>query len=319
MDKRFRIDVGISINTVQAFKEVKLAIKKIEAQLKNLNVDVDAKEANRDLDKLDGKVKKLGTTTKSTAKAQTKMNKATKTGAKETSGLASSTASAIGKFALWAGIGGIIYTVVDAVKSLFTITVGVETAFTNFQIVSDATDSQLQSVNSTINNLSSSLGVLKSDVIDASTEFARAGYEMAESMVLAEQAIIGANVGFADLQDVSTILISSLKAFNLEASESKNVINDLFVTSKEAAITFQGLGEAVRRSGNSMREAGASYDESLGLISAANESVYFVRFIMVTLYLNLSNCWDILSNKTISSQALLKREGSTTIPIGSTL
>lgn len=304
MDKRFRIEVGIAINTVQALKEIKLAIKKIEKQLKSLRLDIDTKKASKELDRLNGKIQKLDKTTNSANKTQKKMNKSTQQGAKDTKVLGQSALSAAGKFATWAAIGAVVYGAVDAIKSLFTITIDVEEAFTNFQIVSDATESQLQSVDNTINQLSSSLGALKTDVIDASTEFARAGFEMNESMQLAEQAIIGANVGFTDLQTVSTILISSLKAFNLEASDSKNIINDLFVTSKESAVTFEGLGEAIRRSGNSLREAGATYEQSLGLIAAANESVYFVRFIMATLYLNLSNCWDILRFKTISSQAL---------------
>ena len=305
MDKRFRIDVGISINTAQAMKEIKKTILEIENKLKKLDVKIDTKKANKELDELNAKMSKLDKTTGKAKKTQKDMNTATKQGAKDTKVLGQSALSAAGKFATWAAIGAVVYGVVDAIKSLFTISIDVEEAFTNFQIVSDATEEQLQSVNNTIDNLSSSLGVLKSDVIDASTEFARAGFEMQESMQLAEQAIIGANVGFTDLQQVSTILISSLKAFNLEASDSKNIINDLFVTSKESAVTFEGLGEAIRRSGNSLREAGATYEESLGLIAAANESVYFVRFMTVMSYLNPSNCWDILFNKTISSQAII--------------
>ena len=285
---QFNIEIGIAIDQAEAYREIQKAIKVLQNQVNQKKIKVfdtagaklyrtELTKVSKDLAKMRGDLKKTGTQSKTAFKQATDGAKKTATETKkvneETKKTGNSIVSAIGKFALWAGIATVFYGTINAIKNLVTTTIELETEMTNFKIVSNATNSELLQVDMTVNNLVSSLGALKTEVMGATTEFARAGYGIADSMTLAEQAIIGARVGFTSLDDVSTILISSLKAFNLTAQDSKDVVNDLFVTSKESAVTFDGLGQAIRRSGNSLQVAGASYQQSLALIASANESI----------------------------------------------
>jgi TP901 family phage tail tape measure protein len=108
---------------------------------------------------------------------------------------------------------------------------------------------------------------MKKEVVDAVTEFARAGYSINESMVLAENAIMGANVGIVDLDKVVTYLIAGMRAFNFEAGESARILDVLFTVANATAIDLEGIGEAFLRSANTLKLAGATLEEASALIA----------------------------------------------------
>ena len=69
--------------------------------------------------------------------------------------------------------------------------------------------------------------------------FAQAGYELKDALDLGEQAIILKNVSEAGAtaESSANTLISTMKAFNMEASESEHVVNSLNKVSNEHAVS----------------------------------------------------------------------------------
>lgn len=67
------------------------------------------------------------------------------------------------------------------------------------------------------------------DVIDATTIFAQAGYEAQDALDLSEQAIMLKNVSEAGAtaEKSANTLIATMKAFNLDASQSTHVVDAL--------------------------------------------------------------------------------------------
>lgn len=159
------------------------------------------------------------------------------------------------------------------IKSALQLMLQLDTAFTNFSIVSKATATQLANVDKQTQDLALELGKLRKEVIDTVTEFSRAGFSISESLTLARNAIIGANVGATSLSNVTTFLIAGLKSFNLEAEASTQILDVLFRVANTTAINLEGIGEAFLRSANTLNTAGASLEESASLIAAANESI----------------------------------------------
>lgn len=159
------------------------------------------------------------------------------------------------------------------IKRTIELLFQLDTAFTNFSIVSKATATDIVQVNEQLNNMTLGLGRLKAEVIDTVTEFNRAGFSIEESMTLAENAIKGANVGATDLANITTFLIAGLKAFNLEAEDSSRILDVLFRVANTTAINLEGIGEAFLRSANTLQTAGATLEQSASLIAAANESI----------------------------------------------
>ena len=160
-----------------------------------------------------------------------------------------------------------------SLKQMKDLIFELDTAMTNLSIVTGATESELAMVDKRATELTTTLGALKGEVINSITEFARAGYDLSESMFLAEKATMAANVGFTELDKITTFIIAGLKSFQLEAEGATRIMDVLFQVSNKTAIDLEGIGEAFLRSANTLKVAGATLEESAALISAANESI----------------------------------------------
>jgi TP901 family phage tail tape measure protein len=98
---------------------------------------------------------------------------------------------------------------------------------------------------------------------------------MDQATEMAEAAIVYKNVGdnITSTGDAADSIISTMKGFGLEASESMAIVDRFNEVGNRFAITSQGIGEALRLSASALNEGGNSLDESIGLITAANEVV----------------------------------------------
>lgn len=247
---------------------------KIGVVFDNTTLKKETLKAQKQLDKAyEDNIKKQKAMQDSLAKKQKTANKATK----EQTTLVGKLSSAFKKTAIQISKALIfmqaLKLVTGIIKDAVSLAFELDTAFTNFAIVSKATASEIANVNAQVDGLTLELGKLKKEVIDTVTEFNRAGFSIQESLTLAENAIKGANVGATDLSNVTTFLIAGLKAFNLEAEDSSKILDVLFRVANTTAINLEGIGEAFLRSANTLNTAGASLEESAALIAGANESI----------------------------------------------
>lgn len=248
------LKVGLLFDQTEAFKQIDSQLKMLENSLNKADLDrrlgmkepsAGMNEFGKNTKKATGLLDELGTK----ARAQLK------------------------NFAVFSFISGSVLFLTTQIRNAIEVTKELDKAYTNFAIVTGATTDEIARMDEQASNLTNTLGRLKVEIIDSITEFSRAGYDLADSITLAEQAIIGANVGFTDLDDVTGYLIAGLKSFNLEAQDAARVIDVLFQVSNKTAIDFAGVGEAFLRSANTLEVAGASLEETTALISAANETI----------------------------------------------
>lgn len=182
-------------------------------------------------------------------------------------------AKTLGGFVKFTLISSAFMAIGVTLKNITQTIVDLDTAMTNFNIVTKATGAEMAFVNERAGILANTLGVLKTEIIDATTEFARAGFTISDSMLLAENSIKAANAGGVELADIVTYVIAGLKSFKLEAAESARILDVLFSVANITAIDLEGIGEAFLRSANTLQTAGASLEESAALIAAANETI----------------------------------------------
>lgn len=119
------------------------------------------------------------------------------------------------------------------------------------------------------------LGATISAVTEATATFAKLGYSMEMASEMAKSAIVYKNVGdnIESTEDAANSIISTMKGFRMEASESMAIVDRFNEVGNRFAITSQGIGEALKLSASALSEGGNSLDESIGLITAANEVV----------------------------------------------
>jgi hypothetical protein len=154
----------------------------------------------------------------------------------------------------------------------------IDAALTELRKVTNETEETYDRFLKTAAKTGAKLGTTISAVTEATATFAKLGYSMEMATEMAEAAIVYKNVGdnIASTGDAADSIISTLKGFRMEASEAMAIVDRFNEVGNNFAITSQGIGEALRLSASALNEGKNSLDESIALITAANEVVGFM-------------------------------------------
>ena len=169
----------------------------------------------------------------------------------------------------------LIFKAVNELKKGIQYVREIDLALTELKKVTDETEETYDRFLKTAAKTGERLGSTISAVTEATATFAKLGYSMQQASEMAEAAIVYKNVGdnIASTEDAADSIISTLKGFGLEASESMAIVDKFNEVGNRFAITSQGIGEALRLSASALNEGKNSLDESIALITAANEVV----------------------------------------------
>lgn len=149
-----------------------------------------------------------------------------------------------------------------------------DTASTELRKVSDATDKRLVTNFENSAKTAKELGSTISDVISATADWSRMGYDIDQSEELARISTLYKNVGDGiDIETANNSLISTLQGFQLDASEAESIIDKFNEVANNYAIDSAGIGEALQRSAASFNAANTDLSKSIALITATNEVV----------------------------------------------
>jgi TP901 family phage tail tape measure protein len=111
--------------------------------------------------------------------------------------------------------------------------------------------------------------------IGSVADFARMGFSIPQAETLADAATIYYNVGdgLDSMSAATNSIISTLKAYNLEADQAARVTDIFNEVSNRFAVTSGGAGEAIQRAGAALATANTSLEKSVALWTAMNEIV----------------------------------------------
>jgi len=162
------------------------------------------------------------------------------------------------------------YSVVNGIKQMIAEVKELDDDLLELSKVSNMTAKDLKNFTSEAFAMGDEVGRKGTDVINAVTEFKRAGYTLKESSDMAQSALIMTNVaeGIESTSDASGTLISVLKGFNMDASETLNIVDKINEVSNKAPINFDNIADGLERTSATLHENGNSIDESIGLITA---------------------------------------------------
>ena len=154
----------------------------------------------------------------------------------------------------------------------------IDSALTELKKVTDESE---ESYNRFLQTASKTAGVIGSTVAEftnATADFARLGYNLSAATELAKAASVYKNVGdgITDISQASESIISTMKAFGIEANGAMGIVDRFNEVGNSFAISSTGIGEAMQRSASALYESGNTIDESIALITAANSVVYIV-------------------------------------------
>lgn len=112
------------------------------------------------------------------------------------------------------------------------------TAITEMQVVTGKTDSQMAQFSKDVQDVANSVASTNTEITKSSTNWARLGYSMQDSLQLAKASAMYASVGFTDTETATSALTSVLQAFY-------NGVNDVGSAAESAVDKFVKIGKKV--------------------------------------------------------------------------
>lgn len=149
----------------------------------------------------------------------------------------------------------------------------VDTAMRDLKrVADDVSETTLDNFIGKANAMGKALGSTTEEVIDATTVWKQMGYSFEDaSQFLAKQSIILGNVGDMSSSDSTNSLVSTLKAFKLEAKDTERIVDSLNEAGNKFAITTGDLAEGLRVGASSLALANNDLYQSEALIVAGTE------------------------------------------------
>lgn len=183
--------------------------------------------------------------------------------------------SAYKKFGGWMLVTKSLMAVVRSVRDMVTNVRELDAAMTELRKVTNETEAAYDKFFDNASNRAKRLGATFVDTISATADFARLGYSLNEAADLADAALVYKNVGdgIKDVGDASASVISTMKAFNIEASNAMIIVDKFNEVGNNFAISSAGVGDALLRSASALAAANNTLDESIALVTAANNVI----------------------------------------------
>ena len=179
------------------------------------------------------------------------------------------------KFGAWLSVSQVIMACIRNIKKMVSTVIELDSAMTELKKVTSASDATYDRFLTNAAKRAKDLGATLADVISATADFARLGYGIEDASHIADAAIIYKNVGdgIEDISQASESIISTMQAFGIEASNVMTIVDKFNEVGNNFAISSTGIGEALLNSASALNAAGNTLDESIALITAANEVI----------------------------------------------
>lgn len=165
----------------------------------------------------------------------------------------------------------IINKIVTSFKKMVSEVRELDTSMVELTKVTDLQGSSLSAFVDNAYEVGATLGRTGKDVIDATTTFSRAGYDLQDSLELSKAALTMTNVGvdIPDMQTAASDMISIMKAYKIEAEDSMDVIDKLYNVSNKQPLDFGNITDMLVTAGGTLAQTNTSLEETMGLLTGA--------------------------------------------------
>lgn len=121
----------------------------------------------------------------------------------------------------------VINMVQQGLRQIYQNVVNIDSAMTELKKVTNETDNTYDAFLDDAGTRAKNLGASISDIVTASADFARLGYNLKDSKELADAAVLYQHVGdgISSVNDASESIISTMKAFGVEAKDVTSIVD----------------------------------------------------------------------------------------------
>lgn len=177
----------------------------------------------------------------------------------------------IKQYATYFGVAGAMMIGTQGIRSMYNNTLQVDTEMTELRRVTDLSESQYSQLFTEMTASAKEYGVALSDVISATADWSRAGFDANTSKELAEITTMYQHVSDLDYDEAAQNLLTSYKGFEKQLTERYagdtaeavghigDILNEL---DNNYAVTAAGVGEGLKRSASALDVANNTLEES---------------------------------------------------------
>ena len=163
----------------------------------------------------------------------------------------------------------------QGLQQVYQNVVDIDSAMTELKKVTDETSARYSQFMENAGTRAKDLGTSITNVINSTADFARLGYNIDEAEKVSDAALMLKNVGdgISSIDDASSMVISSMQAFGVETNDVMRIVNEYNTAGNKFAISADGVGQAINRSGAALKSANNTLEESIALATAMNRVV----------------------------------------------
>lgn len=162
---------------------------------------------------------------------------------------------------------------IKATKKLASEAIAIDDSMTQLRIVTNESDEAFKQYGDDVAKTAQKIGSSITDVIDATTVFARLGYSLKDSSTLAELTAMLQRVGDIEATDAQASLTSIIKAFDIDVSDMESVMDKLVTVGNGFPISVSEIAYGMMNASSALAAAGNSFDKSVALLAAANTTL----------------------------------------------
>lgn len=259
LDKVSKPNRTMNTNTKFNGAEIKKNLDMIAKTNKTMkvNAEIDTSSATKEMD----------TFTKDT---RTKINDGINVPLKKTG---QSLTDVFGKVLKFGGVTAVIATVTQAITMAWEEIQNLDSAVIDFTKVSNLSGESLQNYTDDLAKMGETIAKTRTEMISASAGAKQAGYSDADAKILGNIAGVYQNVAdnIISAGDATTFLVSQLKAFDLEASDSEMVLDKLNNISNNMSVSMTDMATGLSKNAGAIKSYGNSMNETFAMLAAGTE------------------------------------------------
>ena len=170
---------------------------------------------------------------------------------------------------------GALHLMQNSLQQVYQNVVDIDTAMTELKKVTDETSAGYEKFMDNATSRAKELGTTVTAVINSTADFARLGFNLQDAEKVSNAALLLKNVGdgIDSIDSASSMVISSMQAFGVEADNVMRIVNEYNTAGNKFAISADGVGQAIQRSGAALHAANNTLEESIALATAMNRVI----------------------------------------------
>lgn len=175
------------------------------------------------------------------------------------------------RFSMYFGVTATITKIISLIRTMISDVGDLDKSMVALKRVTNETDETYEAFFKSATESAKKLSSSINDIVSATADFAKLGYNIKDASQLAEIAKMYSNVADMDISDATNNLVSVMKAYNIGADDAIQIVDKFDILNNTMSVTASELGEGSKRAAAVLASAGNSLDQTLAMISGASE------------------------------------------------